>query len=306
MPDPAFVNALEWQLERELRRAARFEPIRGSTRTAARRGLGLVTLALVSGLLGVAGLAGAQQVRASLEARPIVRIIELKEKAAEIAWQGAAVALTDAQAREKGGDSSIEGVARAKKRLAESILQRTKAALDLEEARSAGRRPRDDLSAPLIGGRDFVRDRLRADHAAATEQLSLAQVALNVAIQRYEMGLVTHDATSGAKLDVQLAELRIKEASSKLTAREDFLNNRKKAIDAEREGVRIDVSYGVGAAMARADIARQRLKVARLRNEAGLTSQAELRQVTEEMAEAEAALAIAQAELKSFEEDAQQ
>src|SRR5688500_7516131 len=75
-----------------------------------------------------------------------------------------------------------------------------RAQLNSEEIEASSQPPRDDLNAPLVGGRDFVTERIRLDLANAQHWLVVAERALATADRRVRVGAVSDLARAEAQL----------------------------------------------------------------------------------------------------------
>ena len=63
-----------------------------------------------------------------------------------------------------------------------------RARYNIEEITATSQPPRDELSAPLVGGRDFVKDRIMLDLAAAQERLTTAEKVYSETERRARVG----------------------------------------------------------------------------------------------------------------------
>ena len=83
--------------------------------------------------------------------------------------------------------------------------------LDLEETKASGEAPRDELYAPLVGGRDFVSERLEIDKKALEADIDLQRGRIERQLKaRIDLGLIPKNA-----LDVFQAALAVQEAEGR-------------------------------------------------------------------------------------------
>lgn len=158
-PAPDFVERLEWQIRREVRRQDRFEPQRPPLWR--RRWLRTAALVVLSVLAGYAGATAAQDAAERRERE----LLELQSRnrldMAELQLRFADDQLGQLRRLARSGDAGAQEQLRNAQLQRRSVEQEAEVAhLDLEELRATGRPPRHDLVAPLVGGRDLVRARL--------------------------------------------------------------------------------------------------------------------------------------------------
>jgi len=261
-PRPEFLEHLEWQIRTEARRQERFDTPaqdpwwrRSALRTAA--------LVVISVLLGFAGATAAQEgsERHALEllerqGRLQVEMAELQQSLAadQLAWMEGLV-----QRR-----AASEGQ-RAMLKLQRDMLEREVAGarLELEELRAAGRPANDDLAAPPVDGRDFVRERL---------QLRLADMQARLTMTAFQVeqvaGLV--EAGSGSPLDLAQLELQQDQILREVSFVRRELALRERFLDGELEADAVRTEHALLEARLDADSARRRVETARTRLEHAL------------------------------------
>jgi len=167
-PDGKFIEHLEWQLASEFRRVSRMRP---AGKIAVSRKA--IALALVAGALltGVAATKAADMIKDSWR-----RKIEIAKAETDVRLQRGFVDFKNEQAA-KGKDRAELGLISQEDyqvmRLAadRSVLDLQKLESNLEEVAASGEAPRNELHAPLVGGRDFVAERLEIEKK--TRQLTL-------------------------------------------------------------------------------------------------------------------------------------
>ena len=170
-PDPVFVQHLQWQLETELRRQRRFgagaapQPGRGMARRG--RFARSSALVLASLVIGGAVVVAAERYQERGER-------EVYEARAAMQWtlaRGRAEWAGDERVRiETGYAQGIQGElelidARVREELA--LAEVDQRALDFAEVRASGRAARDELSAPVVAGTDYVSARLEIERNVA-------------------------------------------------------------------------------------------------------------------------------------------
>ncbi len=292
-PDPNFVQSLEWQLRRELRRADRFAPAQSP---ASRRWALMAVLLLASGLVGAAGMGAAQQVQVARRAEPVLKLMDARAQAAAKVRESAAAVLADAQASFRAGRTAEGRVSVAEARLSDAESLAARAALDLEETRLSGQPPRDELSAPLVKTRDFVSERLRLVLTARQQHLTLAEGSLKRAQTLHSAGAASIATVSAAQLAKHLAEIDVQETSARIAARQRFLAGTEDAAQVERSDLQTLADHRVLRAQERTNAAQKSMETTRLLHSAGRVSTDELRTAEEALAEVQWELTIAQSE----------
>lgn len=238
-PDGQFVDRLGWQLASEHRR---LERMRTSSKVAVPRRLVATSLMAGALLSGVAAIKAADYFKDSWRKK-----IEVARAATEVELKKARLASFREQAartEELFSNGLIEAEERMMMAFAAESAQRDldRALLSLDEVESSGRPPRDELYAPLVGGRDFVAERLR-------NEIGSVEAYLDMTAKRWERlddlvaaGLV-HEAERGAiqaEIDSRKAaieallervELRKRFVAGEISARELEVRERKSVAD---------------------------------------------------------------------------
>ena len=168
--------------------------------------------------------------------------------------------------------------------------------LNLEEVKLSGREPRSELSAPLVGGRDFVRERLAAERSvpAAIEALEEKLVA-DIRI-RIEIGTL-------APLEANLARVRLVDAGSlkrlverRIQIRDLTVAGSMSGAEADLRGLEAEAEHRVRSFTAKVEAAR--VDVGRVTQATGAGAAGLV-----DTAEAKLTLATAEADLRKAELD---
>src|SRR5262245_24223201 len=223
-PNNEFVERLEWHIGHEARRRnqAPADPGRPPVRVA----LMLVGLALLSMAIGAAAVAAAYQAQDNERRDILINGLAQREAIAKAQVEAAGAKLKESERQIALGLLDMEHVLQARATLAAAEAQLKSIELQLQETRITGREPLDEVSSPLVSGRDFVSERLRTDLTVAEKKLELEKARLDAAQKRLALGLA-------APMDVEVARsgLRQVEASlgglrRKLEIRQQFVGNR--------------------------------------------------------------------------------
>lgn len=250
-PDGQFVDRLGWQLSSEFRR---LERLRASGKVVVPRRL--VATSLMAGVLlsGVAAIKAADYFKDSWRKR-----IEVARATTEVELKEARLASFREQAARTEDLFSrglIESEQRTMMAFAVESAQRDldRALLNRDEVESTGRPPRDELFAPLAGGRDFVTERLRNEIASVEAYLDMVAKRWERLDELVKAGLA-HEAERGeiqAEIDSRRAaieglleriELRKRFVAGEITARELEVRDRKSVADKNLAEARVRVGH---------------------------------------------------------------
>ncbi len=219
-PEAEFVERLEWQLRSELRRGT-LEEI--GERRNVRAWLTRAALVLLSVLAGAAAVRAAQSYqdrwRAELALERAKTAVEVTDARRDVYRE----ALADL--RDEAGRGLVDQltVAAMENEITRMELDAKRARLVLEEVELSGGSTRDELYAPLVGGRDFVLERLDLDRRGAEERVRWMQSW----IDRVESGAFdpaeTESQLLGAQAEIQQARLQLELVEDRIKLRNQFL-----------------------------------------------------------------------------------
>ncbi len=297
-PDPRFVDRLEWQLASELRRGEHLQPARG--RVAVPRSVAVIGLAAGVLLLGVAATKAADLIKDSWRKKIEVARLETEVKIKTAFLEFKKEWSVQTENKFAVGVISEGDLLTARSATEEAAAELERAVLDLEEARKSGEAPRDELYAPLVGGRDFVSERLEIEKRAYQAAMKLRRDRILPALrQRVELGLApksdldqVHSWLAGDEAGIDDIETRLAlrrrfiageisaaelEIQARSSAAEKELLEARAEIDVVQPGLenlRVQVAAGVvpagalkaaelalGKAQARADLALKEIEI---------------------------------------------
>ena len=253
-PTPEFRAGLEAEIIGAWRRETELESRRRPQRRRL-RAAGLIAACLALG--AVSGIVSAQ-------ARDYVRRDSLVDAVrAEMAILALRLDLARAQFNEasqkaKVGALDADGVALAESELRSLETRAARARLNIQEIEASSQAVRDELNAPLVGGRDFVADRIRLDLADAQQRLNTAERTLEMADRRVRAGAVSELARTEAQVEVTRANAELGVLAQPLALRREFI---------EKGGAAEDLARRLEAAQVKGDIrvVQQSLELVRAR-----------------------------------------
>ena len=253
-PTPDFRDRLEWEVTRAYRR----EGTLGEQRQ--RRGRRLRGVAIVLACIGISvatGIASAQ-VRYGAQRDSLLEAAQADLELIKLRVELARARLDEVMQLVRVGAAGTETVATAEAEMREIETRFVRARLNIEEIRATSQSPRDELTAPLVGKRDFVQERMQLELIAAQQQLTAAERALAETQRRVSIGTVSESARAEAEVDLVRARAGLEFLAAHRALRREFVE---KGTAAE------DLARRLGAAQTKMEleIAQQALTLARIK-----------------------------------------
>lgn len=294
-PDSQFVERLEWQLASEYRRTNRLKPAAGKV-TVPRR---MVVATLLVGLLltGVAVIKAAEFIKDSWRKKIEVARVETEVKLRKVRLE-----LTREEASTANTRFSTGVIQEEEYRVLK--LAADKAALDLEislanreEVSASGETPRNEIYAPVIGGRDFVGERLKLEKMALELDLATLKSRVEQLERMVEMGLVSADDLEQVQGQLAAQGAMLDKAQKQLDLRNRFIEKKASAWEAEISDRIITAESNLALAQKVVEAQQKRLKWMQDREALGLISKSWVQQVRYGLDEARAKLTLAALEM---------
>lgn len=287
-PDSQFVERLEWQLASEFRRLDRMKVSR--TIAVPRR---VVTMTVMAGILmtGVAAMKAADYIKDSwrkkIEMARVDAEVELKKARLESIKELAARTeqlYANGMIRDEEFLVTKTEVERAQQDLERSML-------NLEEVKASGLPPRDELHAPLAGGRDFVSERLRTE-------IRMVEADLKVLASRWERAKELVEKSLAPKDEAALTQAAIEARTGAIEGILKRIDLRKRFVAGEITAQEVELAERMTAA--EGNLNEAQLKAHALRKQLERLQALEARGMVSplESAHLRYALDTAQAELK--------
>lgn len=298
-PDEQFVDKLEWQIAGEVRRRNRAttqaHPMWRWARVAA--------LVLISMSLGAAAVAATYQIEESWRRELLVAGLEVR---IELARQRLTLAGQEVQRTERqvaAGALSEATLTRVRMDVANSRTHLQRMELDLEEVRISGREPRDDIAAPLVGGRDFVSERIQLQLEAMSRHRAAVIGEMRDAQRRADAGVTADTEVGMAQAQVRAIQAQRAELDGRLAYRQGFLDGDLTAVEAELYLLREEAESREEALRANLAPYVTGLDNIRARVAAGAETDSTLLQAQLQVAQMEAELRLAEQELEIIERE---
>jgi outer membrane protein TolC len=210
----------------------------------------------------------------------------------------AQAALADASKKVKVGAASTETLISAEAELRDLQARVSRLTLNIEEIKSSLQVARDELNAPLVDGRDFVKERIQLDLMAAQQQLIAAERTYSEVEPRVRAGVVTEVARVEAQLAVERARAGLAVLADRLALRREFVE---KNTPADQLMNRLEAStlrQDTRVAQAALALAQMRLKRLEDMHTAGAVADVEVLRAQLEVKERELELQRAAAQLR--------
>ena len=296
-PRDGFVERLEWQISSELRRRHRTGPATWLPASPVKAAAVIAFLVIVSMAAGGAAVAAAVQAQ-SKERRDLV--VSGYEQRVQLAQARVSAALREVDRVDRQVAVGLEPpvtLQDSRLRLAEAQGMLKTSELELQEARTTGQEAQDQISAPLVSGRDFVSERLQTSLLAPELGLANARVVAQAMRRRMDVGLAT--VTDMAEAEARVLELEAAVASiqRKLAIRRQFVTGQITAPQADLRVIESEAEQRVKALEPRIALARKHVADAERRFQVGVANHVDLAEAKLRLSTLEADLAKAQLDL---------
>jgi hypothetical protein len=231
-PTPEFVSNLEWQVRTAHKRGARFsEPTRLNNGGIMK----ISILVMASALVGAGGVVvkdGVQDLRAQ---EVLVTQVEGNLRLAGLQLQIARNQLEEVERMYQAGAIEEQAFLEARVQARQAEAEYMRLSLDREEIEISGKEPQNGVSAPLVGGRDFVAERLVFEQMEVVERLTAARTQYRRYQELVRAGVIRSEELADAGLALREAESRLSGIDEKATLRQRFLDGEMAPDEAQRE-----------------------------------------------------------------------
>jgi len=294
-PDSRFVERLEWQLASEYRRTNRWKPSTGKVAVPRR----MVVAALLVGVLltGVAVIKASEYIKDSWRKKIEVARVETEIRLGKARLEFAREEASTAQTRYSTGLIQEEEYRVLK-------LAADKAALDLkislvnqEEVSASGETPRNEIYAPVIGGRDFVSERLKVERMACELDLATLRSRAEQLERMVNIGLVSADDLEQVQGEIAAQSAALDKAQKRLDLRYRFVAGKVSAKEVEISDRIIAAEANLVRAQKVVEAQKKRLSWMQDREALGMISKTETQQLRYALETAQAELSLAALEM---------
>ena len=291
-PSPEFRAHMQWQIETALRRESRLAaPVGGRL-----RGFRTAVVVLIALALGGAGGLASAHVQDARQRNRLVEGVRAEMQLTQTRLELAQAEYRDVKQRHEVGLAGRESIRAAEHQLRAMEAALARLQLDLQEIQATAAPPRDDLDAPLVAQRDFVRDRLHLELGTTQRAMAAAEEIVAQLRGRAAVGTASRAALAEAEADVARVRQQMTLLGSKLELRKRYLRQ-----EIAREEVAATLrrtELTLALQRAQQEIALGRERVAQLRRQASVGLAAEL-----EVKRAEVALLEREVELQRIQRE---
>jgi len=294
-PDNEFVERLEWHIGHEVRRRnqAPADPGRSPVRVA----LMVVGLALLSMAIGAAAVAAAYQAQNNERRDILINGLAQRAAIAKAQVEAASAKLKESERMIALGLLDMERGLQARATLAEAEAQLKSIELQLQETQITRREPLDEVSSPLVSGRDFVSERLRADVSVAEAEIQAGKARLAAAERKLSLGLAGTMDVEVARAGLRQVEASLEGLRRKLEIRQQFIGNKINPSETELLAMEGEAEQRAKAVGSQVEIARLELDRTQTLLQKGLVPTRTFAEATLKLRSLEAELARVQLDL---------
>ena len=288
-PDDQFVDRLEWQLSSEYRRASRLKSSTGKIAVSRR----MVAIAITIGVLmtGVAVTKAADYIKESWQKKIEMARVETEVELKKVQLESIREMASEIKARVSNGLIREDEYQAMKIAVKNAELDFKRSLLNLDEVKMSGEIPRNELYAPIVGGRDFVSERLKIE----IMEVEMLQKQLNIHLERFsqlvKQNLVQENEMDIVQAEIAMQKVKIDKIQERLDLRKRFLAEEITAREVELKGRLTAAENNCHLAQSKVDSLQEQLSRLQTLETQGTVSHMEVKQL-------EFALDAAQAELK--------
>ena len=298
-PDSRFVERLEWQLSSEFRRASRLRP--SARRIAVPRGAVAVSLLVGVLLTGVAVMKAADYIKDSRQKKLEIARVETDLRLKEAYLKSTRERKERARMQYSSGLIREEEYLEVKLAAEIAALNLQRSLLNLDEVKMSGEIPRNELSAPLVGGRDFVSERLMIEMKEAQINRELLERRQERLEQLVKNGMIERAESEQIGADIAARKVMIDKIQERLDLRSRFVAGEISAREVEILDRKALVERNLRLAQSRVDSLKDQLKRFQMLASEGAVSPSESRDLEFALMAAEAELELAALEMEVLE-----
>ncbi|MEP6730634.1 MAG: hypothetical protein ABJE10_08345 [bacterium] len=266
------------------------EVVRTFRQGRALRRLRAAAVILVTVALGAsAGLASAQM-RDGAQRDSLLSAAQADAMLASVRLRLAQARLGEGKKLVSVGARSSESLASAEAEVQTMESQLGRVAFNIDEIKATASAPRDDLNAPTVNGRDFVKDRIQLQLMTAQAQMQAAERTRDEMMRRVRAGVADKLAGVDADLAVLKTQRDMMVLIDRLALRREFLEKGTPVDQLMRRLELTEVRQDMNVTSRSLDLARQRVGDVEKARSAGVTGELDVMKAKLEAMELEVAL----------------
>lgn len=295
-PDSQFLDRLEWQLSSEYRRTNRLKSPSGKIVVPRR----IVAIAVMVGILmtGVAVSKAADYLKDSWRKKIEMARVETEVELKKVHLESIREMASDIKLRVSNGLIREDEYQAMKLAVENAELDLKRSLLNLDEVNMSGDIPRNELYAPLVGGRDFVSERLEIEKKEVKldmEQLSIQGERVQHLVQQM---MVRGDEMDHIQADIATRKVMFDKIQQRLDLRARFLAGEITAQEVEIEDRITGAERNLQMARSQVESLMEQLERLQSLEAQGTISHTEVMQLQYALDAAQAALKLANLEME--------
>jgi hypothetical protein len=219
-PTDDFRANLEWEVLRRYRRNVRANAVRPVSRGFAK----VAAIVVVSVSIGLtAGFASAQIARGGGK-DSLLADAQASAMLAKTRLDIAKAEADDVLAKARVGANDQQAVLAAMADVRDMEARLAALKLNIDEITASGQAPRDDLGAPLVGGRDYVKQRIALEASVVQAKLKAFEETQANAERRFRVGAEDQEVVTSTRLKVIHVQGQLSVLAEQLRLRDEFLS----------------------------------------------------------------------------------
>ena len=244
--------------------------------------LGMALIVIVSMAVGGGAVAVAYEARLGEQRETLVSALQQRAAIAQKRLDLARGQLHTVEQRISVGLEPQEARLEAQLRVKDAETALTVIQLDIAEVQVTGQEPKHGLSSPVVSGRDFVLERLRAAMTLPTTALALQKQRLESARGRVSIGVASRQDLDEISMHIVELETAVTAIEQKIAIRQAYLMGSLTAAMAELRGLEVETEQRRSSLAQRIELFRKQLAGLKSKSDVGVAdpfsvAEAELR-----------------------------
>ncbi len=307
-PDPQFIDALEQQIRMTMRRSSLLDSIDRDVSLPKRKGmnmLGIATLMLASMMLGATGTYAVVHQDPGPQRELLVRKAEIYLRQAQLRYQQAEADYEELKPLIEQEYMSKSEAEELELKIHEARAEVEHRQFDVDETLDSGKPVNDDLSAPLVKGKDFVIMRLEVRLKPAEFLVKLARNRVARVEELFENLYISELDVEAERINLQQTTLALQWLTERLDLRQSFIDGELSAQEVELRSMLRKTESELKVFELQATDARRRFERMTLLEQEGRVNPREVRQARVDFHDAESRLELAILQLELIEQQLQ-
>lgn len=263
------------------------EVTRAFRRDRTRRRLRLAAVIMISLAIGTSGGLASAQVREGSQRDSLLETARIDAALVSLRLELARAQLKEVLRGVAAGATSTASGTSADFQVREMESQLGRAAANIDEIKATAKAPRNELNAPVVNGRDFVKERIQLQAMVAQQRMQTAETDLAETARRVRAGAASSVANLEAELALARARRDLIVLAERLTLRKEFLEKGTPVEQLMRRLEQMELRQDVVVTQHAVEVARDRAATLEKRRAAGAGEELEMMKAQVEMKERE-------------------